>query len=406
MKRRMRVLLVTDWNSNAGGAESYIMTLRDSLQTAGDEVRLLACGAAFDDEVRPHEKIRGSDRASAQAFLQIVNPFAVTRVRAVAREFRPDVAFVSHFAYHLSPAALTGLRNVPTVVGVMDYKCICPLGTKLLPDTALCAVSAGIVCQRNGCVSAAHWLRDRPRYAMIRSALSRADRVVSPSRWIQKELETAGVRAEHVPLGVRPAGSRFRRAPEATPLFVYCGRLSREKGVPLLIRAFARALYAVPDAHLRIVGDGPERAALEDLVDALDIGDSVEFAGKVARDRVEAELANAWAVVAPSLWAEPFGLIALEATVRGVPVIASATGGFAELVEDNVNGLLFPNGNERALTECIRAVGSRKTFPTQRLPPDVVERFAAAGSPARHAGRIRSIFSELITEKRAELGAS
>ncbi|HYN80418.1 MAG TPA: glycosyltransferase family 4 protein [Gemmatimonadaceae bacterium] len=402
----MRVLLVTDWNSNTGGAESYIMTLRDSLRAAGDEVRLLACGAELDDELRPHEIIRGTDRASAQAFLQLVNPFAVTRVRAAAREFRPDVAFVSHFAYHLSPAALAGLRKVPTVVSVTDYKCICPLGTKLLPDNALCAVRAGVVCQRNGCVSTPHWLRDRPRYAMIRSALSRVDRVVSPSRWIQKELETAGVRAEHVPLGVRPAGSRFRRAPAATPLFVYCGRLAREKGVPLLIRAFARSLYAVPDAQLRIVGDGPERPALEDLVEALDIGDSVDFAGKVARDRVEAELANAWAVVAPSLWAEPFGLIALEAAVRGVPVIASATGGFAELVEDNVSGLLFPNGNERALTECIRAVGARKTFPTQRLPADVVERAAEAGSQARHAGRIRSIFSELITAKRVELGAS
>src|SRR5687768_1512767 len=260
----MRVLLVTDWNSNAGGAESYIMTLRDSLRAGGDEVRLLACGAELDQELRPHEKIRGSDRASAQAFLQIVNPFAVTRVRSVAREFRPDVAFVSHFAYHLSPAALSGLRNVPTVVGVMDYKCICPLGTKLLPDNALCAVRAGVVCQRNGCVSTPHWLRDRPRYAMIRSALSRVDRVVSPSRWIQNELETAGVHAEHVPLGVRPAGSRFRRTPATKPLFVYCGRLSREKGVSLLIRAFARTLYAVPDAHLRIVGDGPERPDLED----------------------------------------------------------------------------------------------------------------------------------------------
>jgi glycosyltransferase involved in cell wall biosynthesis len=402
----MRVLLVTDWNSNAGGAESYIMTLRDSLRAAGDDVRLLACGAELDNELRPHEKIRGSDRASAQAFLQLVNPFAVTRVRSVAREFRPDAAFVSHFAYHLSPAALSGLRNVPTVVGVMDYKCICPLGTKLLPNNELCAVRAGVVCQRNGCVSTPHWLRDRPRYSMIRIALSRADRVVSPSRWIQKELETAGVHAEHVPLGVSPAGSRFRRAPARTPLFVYCGRLSREKGVSLLIRAFARTLYAVPDAQLRVVGDGPERPALEDLVEALDISDSVDFAGRVAHDDVDAELANAWAVVAPSLWAEPFGLIALEAKVRGVPVIASATGGFAELVEDNVSGLLFPNGNERALTDCLRAVAARKTFPNQQLPPEVVERAAEAGSPARHAGRIRSIFSELITHKQAELGAS
>ena len=112
--------------------------------------------------------------------MQIVNPFAVARVRQVKREFRPDVAFVSHFAYHLSPAALTGLRNLPTVVSVMDYKSVCPIGTKLLPDNALCSVPAGFVCQQKGCVSTAHWLRDRPRYALMRNALSRVSRVVSP----------------------------------------------------------------------------------------------------------------------------------------------------------------------------------------------------------------------------------
>jgi len=402
----MRVLLVTDWNSNAGGAESYILTLRESLRAAGDDVRLLACGAALNDGLLPHEKIRGSDRVAAQAFLQIVNPFAVARVRQVKREFRPDVAFVSHFAYHLSPAALAELRNLPTVLSVMDYKSVCPVGTKLLPDNGLCAVRAGVVCRQKGCVSTAHWLRDQPRYALIRSALSRVSRVVSPSKWIQRELATAGVHAEHVPLSVPAPSSGFRRTPAATPLFVYCGRLSREKGVALLIGAFARALYAVPDAQLRIVGDGPERATLEDLVETLDVGDSVAFAGRVTRHGVEAELAEAWALVAPSIWAEPFGLIALEAAVHGVPVIASATGGLAELVEDKISGLLFPNGNERALSECISAIAQGRAFPTHRLAAEVVARAAEASSPARHANRMRSIFSQLMSDKQMRAGAS
>jgi glycosyltransferase involved in cell wall biosynthesis len=402
----MRVLIVTDWNSNAGGAESYIMTLRDSLRAAGDDVRLLACGAILDDELLPQERVRGSDRVAAQAFMQIVNPFAVARVRQVKREFRPDVAFVSHFAYHLSPAALTGLRNLPTVVSVMDYKSVCPIGTKLLPDNTLCSVPQGVVCRQKGCVSTAHWLRDRPRYALIRNALSRVSRVVSPSKWIQRELAAAGVRAEHIPLSVPAPSSEFRRTPATMPLFVYCGRLSREKGVDLLIRAFARALYAVPEAQLRIVGDGPERATLEDLVETLDAADSVEFAGRVTHEGVEDQLTEAWALVAPSIWAEPFGLIALEAAVHGVPVIASATGGLAELVEDKVTGLLFPNGNERALSECIVAIAQAKAFPGQRLADDVVERATKASSPARHATRIRSVFSQLVSEGQTQASVS
>ena len=338
--------------------------------------------------------------------MQIVNPFAVARVRQVRREFRPDVAFVSHFAYHLSPAALAGLRDLPTVVSVMDYKSVCPIGTKLLPDNELCSVPAGVVCQQKGCVSAAHWLRDRPRYALIQNAMSRVSRVVSPSKWIQRELAAAGVRAEHIPLGVPGPSAEFRRMPAATPLFVYCGRLSREKGVDLLIRAFARALYAAPDAQLRIVGDGPERATLEDLVETLDAGDNVMFTGRATRHGVEAELVEAWALVAPSIWAEPFGLVALEAAVHGVPVIASATGGLAELVEDKVSGLLFPNGNERALSECIVAIAHASAFPSQRLADDIVDRAREASNPARHATRIRSIFSQLMNETQMRAGVS
>jgi glycosyltransferase involved in cell wall biosynthesis len=236
--------------------------------------------------------------------------------------------------------------------------------------------------------------------------MSHADRVLCPSRWIQRELAATGVHAEHVPLAVPPATSEFRRAPAATPLFLYCGRLSREKGVSLLIGAFAHALYAVPDAQLRIVGDGPERAALERLVESLDIDDNVTFIGQLPRDQIEDELAGAWALVAPSLWAEPFGLVVLEAIVHGVPVIASAAGGPSELIEDGVSGLLFPNGDKRALSECIRAVAESRVFPSLELPSDLVDRTAKANSPETHAARIRSIFLDLVQGAEMEMGAS
>lgn len=400
----MRVLLITDWNSDAGGAETYIMMLRDFLRATGDEVRLLACGATFDDELLPEERVYGSDRKSAQAFLQIVNPFAVARVRAVIREFRPEVAFVSHFAYHFSPAVFAPLRGIPVVVSVMDYKSICPIGSKLLPDDTLCSVRAGLVCRRNGCVTFPHWLRDRPRYALISAAMTHADRIVCPSRWIQAVLAASGIRADHVPLAVLPPGATFHRAPSASPVFLYCGRLSREKGVSLLLRAFARVHAAVPDARLRIVGDGPQLASLRTLAESLALADAVAFTGKVAHRSVESQLTDVWSLVAPSLWGEPFGLAAVEAIVRGVPVIASAIGGLAENVEQDAGGLLFANGNEDELTACIRLVADRKVFPSQQLAPEVVARATEATRVVRHVERIRSIFADVTGRATVKAG--
>src|SRR5258708_4635881 len=83
------------------------------------------------------------ERRAAQALLQIVNPFAVARARQAVRAFAPDVALVNMFAQQLSPAFLHALAGVPIVLAVSDFKCVCPIGTKLLPDGSLCTQRAG-----------------------------------------------------------------------------------------------------------------------------------------------------------------------------------------------------------------------------------------------------------------------
>jgi glycosyltransferase involved in cell wall biosynthesis len=202
------------------------------------------------------------------------------------------------------------------------------------------------------------------------------------------------VAAEYLLLPVPLPGPDFRRAPGSEPVFVYCGRLEAEKGVELLLRAFAGVRARVPEARLRIVGKGSQRSMLDALVGQLGLGGAVTFRGWLAPGDVERELVDAWALVAPSLWAEPLGLAALEAVVRGVPVVASADGGFGETVEDGVSGLLFPNGDEAALADRLDAVARRRAFPDQRLPEDVVRRARESTDVGRHVESLRRIFAQ------------
>ena len=362
--------------AGSGGAESYVTWVRDGLRAAGDEVRLLTSSAGTAGDGSAEYRAYGTNLLVAQAFLQIVNPFAVAEVRRALREFRPDVAFVNMFEHHLSPAILGQLRGVPTVLSLTDYKSVCPLGTKLLPDGRICSDKAGAVCLRRSCVSLPHWLRDQPRYALIRSGMRRVQRVLACSRWMQRVLASNGVSAEYLPLPVPEPRHGFRRAPAEQPLFVYCGRLDVEKGLPLLLRAFARVRADLPGARLRIVGRGPQRTMLEDLTAALLLKEAVTFRGWVAPTEVERELEDAWALVAPSLWAEPLGLVAIEAIVRGVPVVASASGGLGETVQDGVSGLLFPNGDEAAPAERLDAVARGRAFPDHQLPAALVRQRA------------------------------
>jgi glycosyltransferase involved in cell wall biosynthesis len=387
------VLLITDWTANEGGIEAYVTRASYALEAAGHEVRLLTSSVGSAARGVADYVAFGTDNPAAQTFLQIANPFAIAGVRAAVRRFAPDVALVNMFEKYLSPAIFPALRGVPTVAFVHYYKPICPTALKVLPDGVLCEVPAGLVCWRSGCVGLAEWLRDRPRYALIRSGLAQANRVLACSRWMVEQLGLNGIGAEAIPLPVPPPEPGFVRAPSRDPLFLYCGRLDREKGVDLLLRAFARVLAGRPAARLRILGGGPRRAALETLSADLAIAEAVHFDGRVSFAEVEAALSDAWALVAPSLWPEPLGLVAIEAITRGIPAITSASGGFAETVEDGVSGYLVPNGDEGALVD--RLIAAVDAGPTT-VPDRVVRALRNRHDGTEHATRLTTIFHEAV----------
>jgi glycosyltransferase involved in cell wall biosynthesis len=386
----MRILFVTDWGGEGGGVETYVTLLMRGLETAGDEVRLLTSsvgsGAAVADYVAA-----GSRSPVSQSVLQIANPAAARTMRRAVADFRPDVVHVSMFEMHLSPSVVAAAGAVPTVLSILYYKPICPNGLKLLPDDSLCTSPAGLVCWRGGCFPLAHWLRDRPRYARIRHEVHRAAAVVTCSAWMQRALADAGIESSWSPMPIAPPAATFRRAPSQDPLFVFTGRLAREKGVGTLLHALSLARGQMPGIRLRVVGDGPLRSSLEQTAAALALGDAVEFTGWVPFEQVEGQMADAWALVAPSRWAEPLGLNALEAIVRGVPVIASATGGLAESVENGVTGLLFPNGDVSALAGCLVDVATGRQLKAG-VPDGRTKAVRTRHDLGRHVDWLRDVF--------------
>lgn len=380
----MRLLLLSDWNTQSGGSEVLMRALRDACRAAGDEVRLLTCGAGDAGAGVADVRAFGSDHVALQTWLQLANPFVMARLNRELREFQPEALVVANFAYHLSPVVFRPARTVPTVVLAFDYKPVCPLGTRLLPSRTLCEQSPGTVCWRRGCVSLPHHLRDRPRYALVRRGLARAGVVVAPSRWMQEELARHGVPSTVLRPLVAPPPPDYRRVPATVPTFVYSGRLSPEKGVDVLLAAFRRVLSDAPAARLRIIGDGPLRPTLQRMAAEEPLSAAVTFEGWQPFATVERALAEAWALVAPSVWAEPYGLVAAEAIQRGVPVVASRVGGFADTVDDGVSGFLVPNGDESALAEALGAIALGRAFARHHLDSDIVRRAIEAGSARRY----------------------
>ncbi len=144
---------------------------------------------------------------------------------------------------------------------------------------------------------------------------------------------------------------RFQyHGPRQTPVAISVARLSVTKDFPTLLRAVRMVLPHVPDFRLRIVGDGPERAQLELLIDELNIRPHVELLGE--RHDVPELLADAGFFVSSSL-SEGISLTLLEAMAVGLPIVTTAVGGNPEVVLDGQTGRLAPAGDPAALARAI-----------------------------------------------------
>ncbi len=119
----------------------------------------------------------------------------------------------------------------------------------------------------------------------------------------------------------------------------YLGRLEKDKGVDVLIKAFSEVKKKHPDIKLKIGGDGKEKNDLKSLADKLKISHSVDFLGIVRGNSKMQTLREALCLVCPSR-REAFGIVNLEAFASGIPVVASRVGGIPDIVIDGYNGLL------------------------------------------------------------------
>jgi len=132
---------------------------------------------------------------------------------------------------------------------------------------------------------------------------------------------------------------------------VFLGRLVSDKGCDLAIRALAILKTQGLNPSLTVIGDGPEMPALKQLTTELGLNSQVEFLGTIREGRGKV-VARHRIMVVPSIWEEPFGVVALEGIAAGCAVVASRGGGLPEAV--GPCGILVPNGDAERLASAIK----------------------------------------------------
>lgn len=395
----MKVLLINDYGYEAGGAEVIVHTLRDALRKRGHEV-IVFTSSASDGRLPIHaDELCHGTLDEARTSLQCMNLSAFRRLRQVIQSFRPDVAHVNLYLTQLSPFILHALERVPTIYYAQWYRAICPVGTRQLPNGQRCSLPVGIACLKQGCIPRHYWPRIMAQMAMNRAWFGRFNRVTAISRIVAHRLkELGGPAIQQVGVvypGTKLTLPRGEDDMALHPAIVFAGRLVPEKGIDVLIKAFANIYACHANSQLIILGNGPSRRALETIVDQLGLKSAVHFFGHISQPQTTAVMRQAWCLCVPSLWEEPFGMIAAEAQMQGIPVIASMSGGLAEIIDDGTTGFLVPPGDIDALANRLHVLLSNRSL-VVRMGMQSHQRAASLFSADEFAKRFELVYDEAI----------
>jgi glycosyltransferase involved in cell wall biosynthesis len=335
-----------------GGVETVVLSLARGLVEVRNEEGL----GEFDVTLATQTPVGSYDDSSL--------PFRVIRGPRLGKLLelirKSDVVHVAGPA--LAPLLFSYLLRKPLIVEHHGYQATCPNG--LLFHHPSGAVCRGQFEARNymeclTCNSKTDGTTGSLRLLIstfARRALSRlANTNIAPSHHVAARQNLPrtrvifhGVEDPFAGKGMLPKRTTNRKE------FAYLGRLVVEKGVSVLLEATRLLRAEGREVHVVLIGDGPDRPRLEKEIKSLGLEGTVRITGFLSGARLAEALRDVGVVVMPSVWEETAGLAAIEQMMRGRLVIASKTGGLAEVVDDA--GLTFPAGDAQALAECMQKV--------------------------------------------------
>jgi glycosyltransferase involved in cell wall biosynthesis len=360
-------------------------------QVVDDEVRLLERAGHAVRRWEPSPETAGALSLLRTGAGTVWSRPAARELRMLLDESGAEVLHCHNLFPSLSPAVLRAAddQGVAVVVTLHNYRMLC-LPADFLRDDRVC----------EDCLGRAPW-RGVARRCYRDSLMGSA--ALATSLTLHRALRTFDrpklflavsefVRAKHVAAGMPPDRIRVKsnfawpcaRREGAGSYFLFVGRLSREKGLEQLLRAWTGV-----GARLVVVGDGPERARLLEMAPA-----TVEFAGSLPREKVDECLRDARALLVPSICYEGQPRTILEAFAAGVPVVASRMGGLPELVADGVSGRVVEPHEPDQWREIV--AGLSDDAEVLRLGDGAFEQWRRSFSPTSTLDALESAYRDAV----------
>ncbi len=342
----MRILMIHNYYQQRGGEDESTELEVRLLQNHGHKVVLYSRHNREIDDFSPLKK-------SALFFVPSWSWRSYWDIQSLIGSFKPEIAHFQNIFPLISPSACyaCSAAGVPIVQTLRNYRLYCPCGLFFRHET-ICeeclnhspwhGIRYG--CYRNSRIQTASVAFMLSAHRVLRTWSGKIDAYIALTEFSRHKFIAGGLPGSKI--HVRPNFVEHDPGPggESREFVLFVGRLSRGKGLDLLLEAW-RSLPHVP---LKIVGDGPLYAWARDSIREKGLK-RVDLVGHIDPGSLMQFYRKALLLVMPSIWYETFGRTIIEAYAAGTPVVASRLGAMSELVEEGGTGLLFNPGDAEDL---------------------------------------------------------
>lgn len=386
----MKVLLCHTYYTQRGGEDRSFEEERELLLGRGHEVV---------EYVRNNDELADAN-LMATAGNTLWNRRAAREVKGLIQAERPDVLHCTNTFPLISPSVshTAHREGVAVVQALRNYRLLCA-NSYLMRDGKPCEQCVGRAipwpavrhrCYRDSAAASAVVASMQLLHRALGTWRNKVDAFFTLTEFARQKFVDAGFPADRVHVKNNSVAPDPGEGPGDGGYVVFVGRLSPEKGVAMLLAAW-QADRSLPP--LKIVGDGP----LASQVEAAAASDPrIQWLGRLATANVHAVIADALALVMPSLWYETFGRTIAEAYAAGTPVVASRLGAMAELVNEPRTGRLFAAGDSRDLAAQVRFIATLPAVEMAALRRRARAEYEQRFTPNHNIERLLEIYASAM----------
>ena len=390
----MRILIIHNRYQQRGGEDSVFENESSLLKKYGNSVEQL---------IFSNEEINSPISKIKAGISSIYNKSSAKKLDNKIQIFKPDIIHVHNFFPIASPSIFyeSQKHNIPIVMTLHNYRLICP-NALLFRDGKVCEECINKEFAINGVMNGCY--RDSKLQTFALATMSylhkktktwenRVDKYIALTNFAKNKILNSSLKLKEKQITIKPNyvndhGFELNK----DDYLIFIGRLSKEKGVDILLNAFKNSKRKIV-----IIGSGPMKDIVEEYSKNYQ---NIEYLGFQQMDVIIQKLKKAKALIFTSVWYEGMPMTILESLSTGTPVVSTDIGGPAEIITNNKTGLIYKVGDVEDLQNSIEKLYSDNDF-FKNLCINARKEFEDKFSEKQNYQKLINIYKEVIDEKKS-----